>query len=501
MSDLNTSLKSSLRINIFFKYANLLLSIVSGVVLLPIYLKYVSVAEYGAWLAVSSIVTWFAVMDPGIANLLIQKVSCCLAEKNQRAMTAYVFSGVTVSAIIGALVGGLGYVLASDIILWLKIEDFRTDLLVKSFRVGALSTALMILSYALLGIVQGLHQSFLVGLIVVAGTIAKIAVSLGLLAEGFGFIAFANAELASAATVFICSILVLLKTSRKFCTGRWIDKTLSLEFLSLFIYSFGGRLGKIITGGLDSVMIAKFIGPEQVAIYSLTATVPRQAENLINQPVSAFRPTIAYFSSSLDNAMLSKYVGRLLSWIVWLGGWVFCGLLCLNESFVNLWVGRRGFAGQGVAFALAILFMIRVWTNSTGTIGFSLGEIKKNSSIELIYSFLLVPALVIGVSYLGLQGVAFAHVCVQLATMAWMYPKLVWLRLNWRAVELRKTLCEMGCSGASVGYAYLVSWPVDGWADFIIEGAVLTIQYFGALLLLSKKFRGELPFFKKRPPG
>jgi len=103
------SLRRSISYNLLFKYINLALSVASGILLVPFYLKHLAIHEYGAWLAVGSFATWFAAMDPGIANLLIQKVSRSLGNNNSLDLANYVQAGISISLLVAVFVFLIGY--------------------------------------------------------------------------------------------------------------------------------------------------------------------------------------------------------------------------------------------------------------------------------------------------------------------------------------------------------------------------------------------------------
>jgi O-antigen/teichoic acid export membrane protein len=493
------SLRRSLRFNILFKYVNLAMSIVGGILLVPFYLSHLSLRDYGAWLAVGSFVTWFAAMDPGIANLLIQKISLSLGERNKKALSGYLIAGVINACLVAIGIIIAGYSCAPAFIQWLAIENSQNLQLVSAFRIAVTGTATMIIAYALIGGIQGLHHSLAAGLLVTLGALFKIVIAVILLNSGYGLMALPTADLCAAIVMLCSAAIVLLAFLRKQVESVRPNWQLFREFFQLFIYSFGGRLGKIMTGNLDSVLIARFIGAEQVTAYSLTATVPRHAESLIGQPIAALRPTLAYLSGSSNRDELSPYIERILRWIIWLSGWMTLGLIALNQPFVYLWVGREGFAGSWVAIALSALFWVRVWTNSTGAIGFSLGDIRRNSLAEWAYSVLMIPSLVIGVTYWGLLGVALAHCAVQIVTMAWYFPRSIWVRLQWKWSSVARQFREGCCSTLAATVGLLVCPEVNNWSDFVVAGVILTVVYFLLLAVSSSEFRREIVGALRKP--
>lgn len=60
--------------NLIFQYASLLLAI-TGIVLTPLYLRFIDLKLFGAWLASGNVIGWLAMLDPGLNELLHQQVA------------------------------------------------------------------------------------------------------------------------------------------------------------------------------------------------------------------------------------------------------------------------------------------------------------------------------------------------------------------------------------------------------------------------------------------
>jgi len=69
-------------INMAFGYVQFAISIITGIVLVPVYLKYISVYLYGAWLTTGSVVILLTIFDPGVASLLMQNTASEYGKNN-----------------------------------------------------------------------------------------------------------------------------------------------------------------------------------------------------------------------------------------------------------------------------------------------------------------------------------------------------------------------------------------------------------------------------------
>ena len=65
-SEINKT-KASL-INIFFNYGTTLVLIINSIFLVPFYLNYMSLSDYGAWLTAIAAINIVMLIDPGISS-------------------------------------------------------------------------------------------------------------------------------------------------------------------------------------------------------------------------------------------------------------------------------------------------------------------------------------------------------------------------------------------------------------------------------------------------
>src|SRR3989339_1806950 len=122
------SRKTTTQWNLFFHYISIALSIVSGVVLVPFYLKYIPIDLYGAWLAPGTILVWLTTIDPGLSTILQQRVGMAYGKNDFPEIYEWMTGGIFLSIIIVALLFVGGYWMADFIprMLNLSVEiDFQ----------------------------------------------------------------------------------------------------------------------------------------------------------------------------------------------------------------------------------------------------------------------------------------------------------------------------------------------------------------------------------------
>ena len=57
--------------------------IVNGIVMVPIYFKYMSISTYGAWLATGNVIAMLGILESGFSFVITQKMSVTLEDKDE----------------------------------------------------------------------------------------------------------------------------------------------------------------------------------------------------------------------------------------------------------------------------------------------------------------------------------------------------------------------------------------------------------------------------------
>ena len=67
--------KNTLKWNFIFQYGYVITNIVNSIILLPFYLHKIDASTLGVWLATGNILAWMTLIDPGVGDVLQQKVA------------------------------------------------------------------------------------------------------------------------------------------------------------------------------------------------------------------------------------------------------------------------------------------------------------------------------------------------------------------------------------------------------------------------------------------
>ena len=481
--------------NLIYQYVSIALMMVSGIFMVPLYLKFLTVDIYGAWLATGNILVWLTAIDPGISTVLQQRIAEAYGKKDFQGLTEYLAAGLVITAVIVIFMILIGFLFARFLPSLLNLP-FIIDaaLIQKAFIMALIGSTLMIFSFSIIAVNQGLQGSLGVGIIHVVVIILSILLTVYLLYGGFGLLGIAVSPL------FQGIGLILGNSGYLFwrIQSEKLEYSFSFRKVSnvarLISYTFFGRIGGVVANNMDLFVVSRFLGPETVAMLNLTRRAPDMSRMFIERPAVALMPAVSHLFGAGEIIKAKFILMRLFRMIIWSLGLVVGGFLALNDDFVRLWVGPALFAGQTINIIICITVLTQVIVCSLANLCFALGNIKGNSLSSLVQSLLQIPLVIFGVKYFGILGAVLATLIPLLVVQAWYFPltfsKLLNLVQQDRNDVVREVLCVILAS-IPLTLAFTLVYPTE-WLHFMAIVVAFCFLYASALYLVSGPFRTEI---------
>ena len=121
--------------NVIFRYMSIFMTVVQGLLLVPLYLSYIPVEIYGAWLASGNILAWISAIDPGLTIVLQQQTSTFYGAGELKKVGKLIGSGLILSCLILMIALFLGLISSYFIINLLNLSlDVDNSLILKAFK-------------------------------------------------------------------------------------------------------------------------------------------------------------------------------------------------------------------------------------------------------------------------------------------------------------------------------------------------------------------------------
>lgn len=430
--------------NLFFHYASILVMAVSGLVLVPLYLEYISLADYGAWLATGNILAWVSMLDPGLSTVLQQRVGVAYGSQDFPAIRALLSGGLVLSAIFASLPPIIALLIAQHLSGWLDLpKAVNTALIIKAFSFAAVGTGFSLWSYSVTAINQGLLSSRGIGSIYLVVHIADILITLFLLHSGFGLMAVAFGFISRGVGLFVGNVGYLFWRLSKERIGFAFSRKKMGELSALLTFTSISRAVSVVANNIDSFIVARQLGVELTPVLSLTRKGPELSRALVDRPAIAFMPAISNLVGSGDLDKARSVLLRLTFIMLWAIGLIATGFLAFNDDFVRLWVGPHLFAGGTINLIICLTMLVAAICNYLSNLCISLGDIKKNSIVMFVQSSLFMGLVIVGTRYYGLLGTVLAPLVSLLVVSIWYYPRAFSRLLKLPPEAGRAVFCEV----------------------------------------------------------
>jgi O-antigen/teichoic acid export membrane protein len=475
-------------------------AILSGFIVVPLYLRFIPADLYGAWLATGNILGWLTLVDPGISTVLQQRTAVAVGKRDTAELNALLTGGVLYSGVVSLLILALGWGASHFFVGLMNLpKEIDTKLLQQAFLLAVFGNSIMIFSFGISAFNVALQSSLAPGFVWVFATLGSLALTVVLLYRGVGLYAL------PIGTLFMGMALTL----GNFCCCSWIFKQADIHYkfslnglgklAKLSGYWFLAKSGNALGANMDAFMLTRYIGPETTATFVLTRKAADILRMFLERPAIAFQPAISHVLGSGEIEKANAVLLRLLRLILWLLGLVIAGLVVFNNEFVSLWVGPQFFAGWQVNTVLAVSLIATIFVNTLSSLCFALGNIEGNSIATLAQGLLAAPLIWLGAKYYGMIGVALAPLLSILAISLWYYPKVFAKLIKLTYSQIRALAHEaVSVTISATATCIALGWvsPMT-WAQLVIAILAFSGIYLIILSLLSYLFRKEAAGFVK----
>ena len=471
------------------------MAIVWGIIMVPLYLRFIPIDVYGAWLASGNILAWLSTMDPGLTSVLQQRIAVAYGKHDLQDVRAVLGGGLLIGAVVLLLAIIFGLACAHYLPSWINLSPSVDKLMiVNAFSLAVIGTSLMIFSFAITSINQGLQGSLGSGLISIGINAISLPVTVVLLYNNFGLFALAyNLIFAGVCSVVFQSVYLMWRVgSEKIGISFTLGSVFALA--KLLSFTLLARVSGIISNNVDLIVVSRFIGPEAITVLALTRKSADFSKELVNQPTSAFLPAVSHLSGAGETDKAREVLMRLVRILLWLLGMIVGGLIAFNDDFVKLWVGPQFFAGNTINLIICGTILFTLASSCLANLCYALGNIKGSSLAGAVQSLLFIPLVIYGTKYFGLIGTVIAPLIAVFAVSAWYFPRSFssLLKLSQRDIkgiisEVFRTVVVM------VLLMLLFSWLYPkNWLQFFSFAASYCFLYAGFMHFVSGSFRDEI---------
>lgn len=403
------------------------LSIVIGLILVPLTINYLNPTKYGIWITLISIIGWFGFFDIGLGHGLRNRFAEALATGKNELARVYVS---TTYAILSLIISGV-------LVLFYAINQFLNWNLILNVEVGiSLQTelsllAVVVFTFFCLSFVFKLITTILTAdqqpakasFFDLLGKIIALLLIFILTKTTNGSLLYLGIVMSSA------PVLVLLLSSIWFFNGKYsayspsfkfVDFSKAKDLLSLGVKFFVIQIAAALLYHTNNIIIAQLFGPAEVTPYNV-------AFKYFSVLMMGFSIVITPFWSAFTEAWAKKEI----SWIkksmhklfqFW-GLLVIIGIIMLVFSswIYRVWIGDKVTISYTMSALVATWVLLIAWNGIYSQFLNGLGKIKLQLYLGISSALLNVPLAIFLGLRMGIEGVLIANVILGIIC-AWIYP-------------------------------------------------------------------------------
>ncbi len=389
------------------------ISIIIGLMFVPLLLNYLDAERYGIWLTLTSIVGWFTFFDAGLGNGLRNRLTEALAKEDYQLAQEYVSTTYALisSVFIGVLI--LFYCI-NPFLHWNEILNTST---IPERELSLL--ALIVFTFFLLRFIFNL-----IGIILMAdqkpalnNAINPIGNIVSIIIIYILSFTMKGALVMMGFVLSVIPVVVLLVTSFFLFRGKYrhlkpsiksINWKYSPMLLGLGVKFFIIQITAIVLFSTSNIIITQILGVEEVTIYNIAFKyfqVPVMFYGIIMTPIWS-AVTDAYTRN--DFVWLKNTLSKLnrISWIALIG----ITLMLIASPYVyTYWVGEKINIPFLVSASMALYAAINVSLSPYTQYINGMGKLYLSTRFVIFSLLFYIPlAVILAKSSLGLSGVMLA---------------------------------------------------------------------------------------------
>jgi O-antigen/teichoic acid export membrane protein len=353
--------------------------IVSGLLLVPLYISKLGTNLYGVWLATGDVLAWFGLFDMGVAGIMGQRIAVEHGGGRHRAAAEYFGTGLALQGVLAACLLVLALAVAPFVPELLRASDADAARLAGAFRLAAFGAAGGIVLAGVSQFLLAMQHAGPPAAAVVLSQVAALVATVWLLFAGAGIWALAAAPLIRSVVGLLIAVPyaigVVVKDARLRPT---VSRRAAADYFGLFRPVLVGMVGNLAAGRSDAVIIAMMSRPEVVVVYVVTRRVAELISLVLSRIGGAVFAPFAHLVGSGEHGKAYGILGAITK-LYWAAGVVMVtAYMALNEAFIGLWLGAEFFGGVGLTVSLGMSILAVGYASLLSYLLGAAGELARN---------------------------------------------------------------------------------------------------------------------------
>lgn len=475
--------------NYLFNSINAIVMIVNGIIMVPLYFKFMPVSTYGAWLATGNVVGMLGLVESGLSGVITQKMSVAIAEKDDRKFFQLAGANIYTALFLSLTLFVLGLSIAPFIADWINADESIKQSITIAYIVSLISAALSLITSLIGAFPQVWQETKTIGIITTVVNILGVLSLVIYLYLGFGVVSLALGYITRA----ILNILgqgswIFIKWRKLNLSRPTYNFAVIKELLKDCYYPFLSRISGVIMGNSQSFILAMFISPTIAAVYDITSKIALVACNFVSMANGSFFALFSLTFASKNKNEINNLIQRVSLFFLTI---LFSALLysmVFTKAIVHIWVGLDKYGGDLLLAFIIIALLITQLKQYFNNLLYTGGMINKSAKLDVLSMILFVALLLVIVKPSQIYAIPIATIGSGIVFIG-MYLRLLKKDLDVDIQALLKiSLNLLLITMPFVLMHYLLKLNLLNFTNLIIYGFLFTVLYILVVGLNNKTF-------------
>ncbi|MBL7688420.1 MAG: oligosaccharide flippase family protein [Bdellovibrionaceae bacterium] len=416
-------LKKVLFSGAFWSLLSLLVSGLSGFILLPVMLRYLGADGVGlfALLTLFSLSGFAQILELGFQTTTAKYVAEYRGQKNDEQIAALVGTVLQVYFALGALIAIGGFFAAEAVAkAMVSTPSLASDFLL-CLRLLFLSFTFTLPYLVMVGVLSGYHRFTTVKSIEILGHLLRLLGTLVVLLLGGGLVDVFILQMAIQLLQFLAILVAAVRLLPRGSIPGHFCFTILKEISPLSGLLFVGRVCSITFKQTDRFLLAAYFSPEVVGRYEATTKMPYLVKGVAGAATDVLLPTVSFMDTD-DFPRIQRLFYRSLKWQMAIAVPPGIFLIVFAEEILRFWLGADYLSlAYGVRLAAVSILLVPM-QNVGGNFLIGLGRGVRESTVSnIVTSALNLGLTVMFVRNHAIVGALWATVLSGIVSVIWHF--------------------------------------------------------------------------------
>lgn len=495
---------SSLKKNIIYNYISQFYVTLIGIVLLPLYIKYMGAEAYGLVGFFAMLQAWFMVLDLGLTPTISRETARYMGGSSDSLSFRRLFRSLSIIFMLIAFAGGGILFISSNLVAnrWLSFESIAVDDVVLCIQIIAVIVALRWLGGLYRGVVSGAENLVWLSVFNILIATARFPlVLLTMLVCGFTPNVFFIHQLVVATVEIVAlyakSSRILPKKKQLKGTIGWsmspvktvLKFSLSIAFTSA-VWVFVTQTDKLILSGI--------LGLEEYGYFTLAVLVANGILVIAGPITNAVMPRMARLHAEGKHTEMIAVYRKATQLVAVIAGSVSTVLIAMAEPLLSVWTGNTDIAAK--AAPILQLYSAGNLLLSMSAFSYYLqyakGQLKYHLIGNVVLAALLIPSVIYFSILFGSVGAGWVWLTMNIvffgAWVAFVHHKIEpGLHFSWLCNDVFRVIIP----GVTVGFfifSFLMEQKIFDPINEVICIGIFSVIIFTVSALSSNVTRANV---------